>query len=73
MSVEKQEVTQKTVGYSFHISIETEKRVDSGTKYPDKTVAKASLAGHAETYEDAVASLKKATEAVREQLREAEK
>lgn len=68
--MEIQDITQKTVGYSFSISIEQEKRVESGTKYPDKTVTKASLGGHAETYDEAVASLKKAAEAVKEQLKE---
>lgn len=60
MSTIQQEVTQKTVGFSWHISIETEKRTATDAKYPDKTVSKASLGGHADSYEDAVSQLREA-------------
>jgi len=54
----QQEITQKTVGYSWHISLETEHREETGAKYPDKTVSKTSLGGHADSYEDAVEQLR---------------
>lgn len=73
MSSQIQEITQKTVGFSFHISIETEKRIETGAKYPDKVVTKASLGGHSDTYEGAVANLKKASEEIRKQIKEVEK
>lgn len=52
-----QEITNKTVGFNFRIVVEREVRVDSGTKYPDKTVTKAELGGHADTYKQARANL----------------
>jgi|GEM_PF-3799821 len=58
---ETQEITQKTVGFSFHITIEKEKRVETGAKYPDKLITKASLGGHTETFGEAVQTLKRAT------------
>ena len=53
----QQEITQKTVGYSWHISIEIEQRAVTAAKYPDKTVSKTSLGGHADSYEEAVKQL----------------
>ncbi|MBA7595187.1 hypothetical protein ES703_02146 [subsurface metagenome] len=67
---EEQSVTHKTVGFSFNVSIEREVRVETGAKYPDKTVVKASMGGNAETMAEATDNLKKATELVREQTKE---
>lgn len=67
---EKQEVTTKTIGFSFSVSIEQEVRIDTGAKYPDKTVVKAALSGHADSYDEAVANLKTASQAVKEQIKE---
>lgn len=68
MTSETQEITSKTVGYSFHVSIEKELRIVTGAKYPDKIVVKASVGGHEETFAEAVGSLKEATETVKTQL-----
>jgi len=46
-------VSNMTVGYSFHLKIERETRVDTGLKYPDKTVVSASLIGNASSLEEA--------------------
>ena len=59
-----QEIVNKTVGFSFRLVIEREVRVDSGTKYPDKTVIKAELGGHADTYDEACTNLTHAREEI---------
>lgn len=53
-------VVKMEVGYTWSISIEREIRTPTEAKYPDKTVIKASLTGHARTYEGAITSLNQA-------------
>jgi len=60
LNEEIQTVVKMEVGYTWSISIEREIRTPTGAKYPDKTVVKAALTGHARTYEGAVTSLKQA-------------
>lgn len=67
---ETKSITQKAIGFSFSVSIEREVRNATSAKYPDKTIIKASLGGHAETMDDATEHLKKATELVRKQTQE---
>ena len=63
---ETKAITQQAVGYSFAVTIEKETRQDNGTKYPDKTVTKATLGGHTDTHSDAVQMLEQATAKIRE-------
>ena len=56
----KQELESKRIGFAFSFSIEKELRVETGAKYPDKTLIKGSLEGNADTYDEAVALLNKA-------------
>lgn len=65
---EEKNVTTKTIGYSFNITIERETRTVTDAKYPDKTITKASLGGHAGTFEEVAGLLGKATEEIRKQL-----
>jgi len=67
---EEKSVTQKSIGFSFHVSIERELRAETGAKYPDKTIVKASLGGHADTMEEATENLKNATKLVKKQTQE---
>jgi len=67
---EEKSVTQKSIGFSFYVSIEREIREETGAKYPDKTVVKASLGGNADTMEEVTENLKNATELVRKQTQE---
>jgi hypothetical protein len=57
---EKQTVETKKIGFSFSVSIEKELRTETGAKYPDKTLIKGSIEGNADTYDEAVALMKKA-------------
>lgn len=70
---EETTVTNKHVGYSFSLSVETETRIETGMKYPDKQVVSARLGGHTETFEDAVAQLKKARKEIAEVLADEKK
>ena len=70
MTFDIKTVTEQTIGFSFHVTIERESRTETGAKYPDKTVVKASLGGHADTLDEAKARLKDAVKMVREQLKE---
>lgn len=70
---EEKTITQQAIGYGFSVSIEREIRTDTGAKYPDKTVVKASLSGHANTFEDAEKMLGDATEKVKEKVDDLEK
>ena len=63
--VETEQVTQKTIGYSWSISVKKEHREETGAKYPDKTVSKAGFSGHTDTYEEAVVELKEAKKELR--------
>lgn len=67
---EEKSVTQKTIGFSFHVSIEREIRQKTDAKYPDKTIVKASLGGHADTMAGATTGLKAATDLVKAQVKE---
>lgn len=69
MEFEQSIVTNKHVGYSFSISIETEMRVETGAKYPDKTVTSARLSGNAETFEEVVKQLEEAKGKLKEMLK----
>lgn len=71
MSV-KQEIESKRIGYAFSISIEKELRIENVSKYPDKTIIKASLEGNTDTYEQAVDLLKKSKTDILAQVKEAE-
>lgn len=73
MAVELKAITQKTIGFGFSVSIERELRTETSAKYPDKTVVKASLSGHSETYEEASSMLGEATKAVKEKIEQLEK
>lgn len=68
MAVELKAITQKAIGFGFSVSIEREIRVETGAKYPDKTLVKASLSGHADSYEEATTMLGEATKAVKEKI-----
>ena len=63
-----QEIMNKTVGFSFRLVVEVERRIDSGTKYPDKVVQKAELGGHADSFEQACANLTEAQKQIAEIL-----
>lgn len=62
---ETETITQKTIGYSWSISVEKEHREETGAKYPDKTVTKASFSGHTDTYEEAVKEVNEAKKELR--------
>jgi len=66
MTVETQEVTQRTVGYSWSVSVEVEHREETGAKYPDKTVTKIGLGGHTDDKGSAVAEAGDAVSQARE-------
>jgi hypothetical protein len=68
----KQEIESKRIGYAFSISIEKELRIENVSKYPDKTIIKASLEGNTDTYEQAVDLLKKSKTDILAQVKEAE-
>lgn len=70
MAEEKKEVTTQAIGFSFHVSIEREIRTVTGAKYPDKTLIKASLGGHADTSDQAKTLLNEATKEIKKQLEE---
>lgn len=70
MAEETKFVTTKTIGFSFGISVEKESRKETGAKYPDKIVAKATLSGHADTFEAAKTLLEEATKEVKKHLDE---
>lgn len=72
MSKEVQAVTTKAIGYSFNVSIEREIRTETESKYPDKTVVKASLGGHADTFDAATSLLEGAAKTVKEQIEKLE-
>jgi len=63
-------VINKTVGYSFSITIEREVRTETGAKYPDKQITKASVGGHGTTLDDVTKQLEAATEVVKKQVKE---
>jgi len=67
---EVKNVINKTVGYSFSITIERETRKETGAKYPDKQIIKASVGGHGATLDDVTEQLVAATEVVKKQLKE---
>jgi len=48
-----EQVIHQTIGYTFSLKIERETRVDTGLKYPDKTVVAATLGGNASSLEEA--------------------
>jgi len=64
MSEEKTEITNRTAGYSFHVKVEREIRTATEAKYPDKTVAYATLSGNDDTFEAMVEHAKKAKETI---------
>ena len=61
-------IINQNVGYSFSVNIESERRVDNGTKYPDKQVVSARISGNEATYEDVVKRLADAKAKVKEVL-----
>lgn len=67
---EEKEVTTKTVGYSFSITIERETRTATTAKYPDKQIIKATVGGHGATLDDVTKQLEAATEVVKKQVKE---
>lgn len=58
------------IGYSFTLKIETETRVDTGLKYPDKTVVSASLGGNASSLEEASKEIELAKQTILKLLSE---
>ena len=70
MPEEKKTITQQAIGFSYHVQVEKEIRSDSGLKFPDKTIVKASLGGHADTSEQAKTLLNEATKEIKKQLEE---
>jgi len=64
LSEEKTEITNRTTGYSFHVKVEREIRTQTAAKYPDKTVAYATLSGNDDTFEAMVDHAKKAKETI---------
>lgn len=55
---ETQEIVQKSIGYSWHISIKkTTRTPKEGSKYDDVTEAEAALNGHEDTKIDAEPAL----------------
>lgn len=57
---EKQDVVTRRVGFGFSITVEKELREETGAKYPDKTVVKASIEGNADTFESNIELLGRA-------------
>ena len=66
---ETKNVITETIGYSFSITIERETRTATEAKYPDKTVTKATLGGHASTFDEVAKQLEKATEEIKKQMK----
>ena len=73
MSQEVKSITQQQIGFGYSIYIEKELRSETGAKYPDKTVIKAELSGHADTPEQASTLLDLARQTIQKQLEAAPK
>lgn len=69
---EQQTVTQQAIGFSYSVTIEKELRTNTAAKYPDKTVLKATLSGHADTHDMAAVGLRDASKTVKKQISELE-
>jgi hypothetical protein len=69
--MEKTIVEKREVGFRWHISIDKELHVESGTRTPDKVTLHGSLEGHCETYDFALADLSQATTNLKALLKEA--
>lgn len=67
---EVKNVINKTIGYSFNITIERETRTATDAKYPDKQITKATVGGHGATLDDVTKQLEAATEVVKKQVKE---
>jgi len=70
--IEQKIVTEQTIGFSYHVTLEKELRTNTGAKYPDKTVIKASLGGHVDTIAEAITQLKVCSTAIKTQIAELE-
>jgi hypothetical protein len=66
------EVVKQEIGFRFHIVIDKELHLDSGTRTPDKVTVHASIEGHELTYNDAMNSLKQAKGQLLEEVRSLE-
>ena len=65
---EQTEVTHRSTGYSFNISIEREERITTGAKYPDRNVTTVKVGGHADTFKDCMSQLSQAKQEVEKLL-----
>lgn len=61
---ERTEVVQKTEGFAFSITIEQEIREETGAKYPDKKIIKATLSGHSPEFNEAISELQQSKEKI---------
>ena len=66
------EVKRQEVGYRFHLAIDKELHVDSGTRTPDKVTVHASMEGHENTFEEAKNGLKTAKNIIMEEIKSLE-
>lgn len=71
MSV-NQTIEKKEVGYRFHVAVDRELHVESGTRTPDKITIHASLEGHTDTYEEAVSEMKESKAQIMEEVAQQE-
>ena len=64
----RDEVIHSEVGYSFHVGIEEEIRVETGAKYPNKKIVKASISGHVDNMGLIGVALSSAREKVQKEI-----
>lgn len=58
---EQKEITHKSIGYSFSITVEYEERKPKeGSKYDDKIITKYTINGNVDTFNDAIKQLSNA-------------
>jgi hypothetical protein len=71
MPEQKSEIIQRQLGFSWSLSIERERRTDTGSRYPDKDVIQARVSGNCLTYTGAIEQLRNAKAEIEKLLREA--
>jgi hypothetical protein len=69
---EKSTVENRDVGHRWHISMEKELRIETGAKFPDKTVVSVSLEGNKISFEACKAQVENARQVIADKLRKAE-
>jgi len=67
-----QTVEKKDIGYRFHVSVDKELHVESGTRTPDKITIHASIEGNTDTYEEAISELKESKENIMKEISQQE-